>query len=105
LDREYVEQRDGGYYLTGSRVSLASIIYQFREALAPETIRQNFPTLSLEQVYGSVAFYLGHQMEIENYLKMIAERWEQIEHDARPSDLDLHRRLEEARQRPLTEQR
>jgi hypothetical protein len=59
LDREYVEQRDSGYYVTGSRVSLASIVHQFQEASAPETIRQNFPTLSLEQVYGAIAFYLG----------------------------------------------
>jgi len=28
MHREYVEMRDGGYYLTGSRVSLASIIYE-----------------------------------------------------------------------------
>jgi uncharacterized protein (DUF433 family) len=105
LDGEYVEQRDSGYYVTGTRVSLASIVHQFQEGSAPETIRQNFPTLSLEQVYGAIAFYLGHQKEIENYLQRIAEKWEQIEHDARPSDPDLHRRLHEARQRLLTKQR
>jgi uncharacterized protein (DUF433 family) len=102
LDREYVEQRDGGYYIAGSRVSLASIVPQFQEGSAPETIRQSFPTLSLEQVYGAIAFYLGHQKEIENYLQKIAEKWGQIEQDARPSDPDLHRRLDEARQRLLT---
>ena len=105
MDREYVEQRDGGYYISGTRVSLASIIHQFREGGAPETIRLNFPTLSLEQVYGSIAFYLGHQKEIENYLRKLAEKWEQLDHDAEPADLDLHRRLHEARQRLLTEQR
>jgi uncharacterized protein (DUF433 family) len=83
LDCEYVEQRDGGYYIAGSRVSLASILHQFQEGSAPETIRQSFPTLSLEQVYGAIAFYLGHQKETENYLQKIAEKWEQIEHDAR----------------------
>jgi uncharacterized protein (DUF433 family) len=102
LDCEYVEQRDGGYYIAGSRVSLASIVHQFQEGSAPETIRQSFPTLSLEQVYGAIAFYLGHQKETENYLQKIAEKWEQIEHDARPSDPDLRRRLDEARQRLLT---
>lgn len=102
MDREYVEQGDGGYYVAGSRVSLASIVHQFQEGAAPETIRQNFPTLSLEQVYGAIAFYLGHQQEVENYLQKMAEKWEQIEHDARPSDPDLHRRLDEARQRLLT---
>jgi uncharacterized protein (DUF433 family) len=105
LDHEYVEQRDSGYYVTGSRVSLASIVHEFQEGSAPETIRQNFPALSLEQVYGAIAFYLGHQKEIEHYLQRIAEKWEQIEHDARPSDPDLHRRLHEARQSLIPRQR
>jgi uncharacterized protein (DUF433 family) len=104
LDREYVEQREGGYYVTGSRVSLASVVHQFQEGSAPKTIR-HFPTLSLEQVYGAIAFHLGHQKEIENYLQKVAEKWEQIEHDAQPSDPDLQRRLDEARRRLFTEQR
>lgn len=48
MHREYVEQRDGAYYLVGSRVSLASIVYEYRDGAVPETIRHNFPTLSLE---------------------------------------------------------
>ena len=61
MQREYVEIRNSGYYLAGSRVSLASIVYEYRDGAAPETIRQNFPTLSLEQIHGAIAFYLGHQ--------------------------------------------
>jgi uncharacterized protein (DUF433 family) len=62
---EYVEQRDGGYYVAGARVSLDSIVYAFRGGEGPETIQQNFPSLTLEQVYGAIAFYLGHQAEID----------------------------------------
>jgi uncharacterized protein (DUF433 family) len=58
--QQYVEERVGGYYLAGSRVSLASVIPAFREGASPETIRQNFPSLSLGQVYGAIAFYLDH---------------------------------------------
>jgi uncharacterized protein (DUF433 family) len=43
---EYVERRNGGYYVAGSRVSLASIICEFRAGASPESIRQNFATLS-----------------------------------------------------------
>jgi uncharacterized protein (DUF433 family) len=62
---EYVEERGGGYYLAGSRVSLASVILGFRDGASPETIRQNFPSLSLAQVYGAIAFYLSHPDESE----------------------------------------
>src|SRR6266536_1402318 len=68
MQREYVEERGGAYYVAGSRVSLASIIYEYRDGAAPETIRQNFRTLSLEQIHGAIAFYLGHQEQAEAYL-------------------------------------
>ncbi len=57
---EYIEQREGGYYVAGTRVSLDSLVYAFRGGESPETIQQQFPSLSLEQVYGAIAFYLGH---------------------------------------------
>jgi hypothetical protein len=40
--REYVEQRNGGFYITGTRVSLDSIVCSFKSADSPEAIRQNF---------------------------------------------------------------
>jgi uncharacterized protein (DUF433 family) len=94
---EYVEQRNGGYYVSGSRVSLASIVSQFEEGASPETIRQNFPTLSLEQVYGSIAFFLAHEKEVRNYLQKLDKKWDELERTAEPADPKLHQRLEEAR--------
>jgi uncharacterized protein (DUF433 family) len=43
----YIEVREGGYYIPGSRVSLSSIISCFREGASPEAIRESFPTLTL----------------------------------------------------------
>ncbi len=61
----YIEQRDGGYYVAETRVSLDSLVYAFRSGESPETIQQQFPSLSLEQVYGAIAFYLGHQTDVD----------------------------------------
>ena len=61
----YVEQRNGGYYVPASGVSLDSIVYAYRRGELPETIRQNFPTLTLEQVYGAIAFYLHHRKDVD----------------------------------------
>lgn len=49
---EYIEERNGGYYIAGTQVSLASIVYAFREGQSPESILDYFETLTLEQVYG-----------------------------------------------------
>ena len=101
MQQEYVEVRNGGYYVAGSRVSLASIIHEYREGAAPETIRQNFPTLSLEQIHGSIAFYLGHQEEAETYLADLENKWDELERAAKPASPELQQRIEEAQKRRL----
>ena len=68
--RDYVEHKDNGYWVAGSRVSLDSVVLRFLEGLAPETIvAESFPVLSLEQVYGAIAFYLGNRAEVDAYLR------------------------------------
>src|SRR5450432_1779682 len=62
---EYIEQRNGGFYIAGTRVSLDSIVYSFKAGDSPETVRQNFSSLTLEQVYGAITFYLAHEREVD----------------------------------------
>jgi uncharacterized protein (DUF433 family) len=104
MQREYVEVRSGGYYVTGNRVSLASIVYEYRDGATPETIRQNFPTLSLEQIHGAIAFYLGHQEQVEAYLQELDRKWDQLESAAKAADPELQHRIEEAKKRLLAKQ-
>ena len=40
-------------------------MYSFKAGDSPETIRQNLSSLTLEQVYGAVAFYLAHEQEVD----------------------------------------
>jgi len=56
MNKVYVEERDGGYWIAGTRVSLDSIVYAFRRGAAPESIRRSFPVLTLEEVYGAITF-------------------------------------------------
>jgi uncharacterized protein (DUF433 family) len=101
MQYEYVEMRDGGYYVSGSRVSMASIIHEYRDGAAPETIRQNFPTLSLEQIHGAIAFYLGHEHEAATYLAALEKKWDELDGTAKPASPELQQRIEEARKRRL----
>ena len=66
--KDYVIQIDGAYRITDSRVSLASVVYAWRDGLSPESIKENFPVLTLEEVYGAITFYLANQEEIDTYL-------------------------------------
>jgi len=99
MSTQYVEMRHGAYYLAGSRVSLASIIYEYRDGSTVETIRANFPTLSMEQIHGAIAFYLDNRGEAEAYLRRLENKWEELERAAEPADPDLQQRIEEAKRR------
>ncbi len=100
MDRNFVERRDSGFYLVGSRVPIDRIVREYRDGEQPEAIRSHYPTLSLEQVNGAIAFYLGHKDEVE---KVMAER-EHVENDFRkshPAPPHLKEKLERARQQLL----
>ena len=99
--REYVERRNGGSYVAGTRVSLDSIVYSFKAGDSPETIRQNFSSLTLEQVYGAIAFYLAHEQEVDTSIR---EGEEEIRRSVPPlseSRPELYARLERARVQDL----
>jgi uncharacterized protein (DUF433 family) len=67
---EYIEQRNGGYYLAGTRISLDSVVYAFNRGDSPERILEEFPLLKkLSSVYGAIAFYLDHKAELDKYLE------------------------------------
>ena len=69
MQSEYIEERNGGYYVAGTRISLDSIVYAFNLGQSPEAIQEGFPSLKLAQIYGAIAFYLDHQAEIDKYLE------------------------------------
>lgn len=70
---EYVERRNDNIYVGSSRVTLESIVVLWRRGERPEEIREGFPTVSLAAIYGSIAYYLDHQEEIDNFLRQNAE--------------------------------
>ncbi|NET58578.1 MAG: DUF433 domain-containing protein [Symploca sp. SIO2E6] len=69
ITKEYIEKRNNAYYIKDSRISLDSVVYAFLNGFSPEGIAQSFPLLTLEQIYGAIAYYLGNQREIDNYLQ------------------------------------
>ena len=94
---EFVERSNGGLYVAGSRISLATVIYSFRDGESPETIQQHFPSLSLAQVYGAIAHYLSNPEESEAYLAAEKLAWLALERSLAPDDALLHHRLQAGR--------
>jgi uncharacterized protein (DUF433 family) len=97
MTKEYIEQRDGNYYVAGTRISLDSIVHAFRRGESPETICQNFELLRLEEVYGAIAYYLANQADIDVYLIRQSGKWAEGRRDADPLPVNLRERLMRAR--------
>lgn len=76
---EYVEVRDGGYYVAGTRIGLDVVVYDFRRGQSAEAIFEAYPFIgSLAKVYGAITFILEHPAEVEAYLKDQERHFEQI---------------------------
>jgi uncharacterized protein (DUF433 family) len=97
MAKEYIEERDGNYYIAGTRISLDSIVHAFRRGESPETICQNFELLRLEDVYGAIAYYLADQSAIDAYMIRQGEKWAEGKRNAEPLPTDLRERLMRAR--------
>lgn len=89
----YIENIEGCYRIVGKRVSLDSIVYAFSEGQSPETIMQFFPVLTLEEVYGAIAFYLANQAEIDIYLAEGEQAFETLRQESREKNRDLYAKI------------
>jgi uncharacterized protein (DUF433 family) len=95
--KEYVEQRDGGYYLADSRIGLDSIVYRFREGASPESLLRSFPAAgSLDKIYGAFTYYLSHKEVVDAYLREQEQRVREM--PIQPGSEALVEKLKRAKQ-------
>lgn len=99
MAKEYIEQRNSGYFIEGTRVSLDSVVYAFLRGESPEGIAESFPALTLEQIFGALAFYLAHQEQMDSYLSEGRREFETLRREARHNYPALYAKLDEARQK------
>ena len=92
--KRYIEPDSQGVLRVGSLgASLDSVVIAFQEGHSPETIQQLYPALSLEEVYGAVAYYLANRNEVDQYLKRQEQLWEQARQDTAQNPSPVVQRL------------
>lgn len=97
MSKHYVEWRDGGYYVADTRVSLDSVVYAFLRGESPDGIVESFPSLTLEQAYGAIAYYLAHQEAINSYLEQGRAEFARMREGSRRKHPALYAKLKAAR--------
>jgi uncharacterized protein (DUF433 family) len=76
---------NGRMRVSGTRVLLDLIVYAYHQGQTPENIVQMYPSLSLEQIYLAIGYYLRNRNDVDAYIKQMEQDAEvvqkQIEQD------------------------
>ena len=64
----------GAFRVGNSRVTLDTVVSAFRDGATAEEIAEQYPAISLGQVYAVIAYYLAHTAEVDDYLKAREQR-------------------------------
>ena len=77
---QYVDIRNGAYYVAGTRIGLDVIASEFWAGRSPESIFEAYPAIgSLGKVYGAVTFLLENADAVASYLQEQAQRYQAIQ--------------------------
>jgi uncharacterized protein (DUF433 family) len=95
----YTDQ-DGRMRVSGTRVLLDLIVEAYRRGETPEHIVQMYTTLTLDQVYLAIGYYLRHRETVDDYIRQMDKEAEQLrqeweaEHPPKVSKAELLARLQ-----------
>jgi uncharacterized protein (DUF433 family) len=111
MSKEYVTQLDYefngepriAYRITGTRISLDSVIINWLNGETPESISQDFHPLPLEKIYGAIAFYLANREMIDEYLRQVATDFDKLREELREKNHLLYQKLAAHRQEKLSQ--
>jgi uncharacterized protein (DUF433 family) len=57
--------------VAGTRVTLLTLMDAFQEGASAEEIQQEYPSVTLAEVYAVIAFYLSRREEVDAYLATV----------------------------------
>jgi uncharacterized protein (DUF433 family) len=81
---------DSGTIRVGeTRITFDTIVRAFRDGATPEQIVNDFDSLTLEQVYLTVGYYLRHRSKLDAYLAERGRQAEELRQRVEASQRDL----------------
>jgi len=60
---------DGVVRVSGTRVTLDTIVYAFLDGATAEEIAQQYPSVSLPDIYSVIGYYLNQSAKVNEYLQ------------------------------------
>lgn len=79
-------------------MTLDSIVREFKDGATPEQIQEDYPSVTLSDIYLVVAYYLQHSRAVEDYLNAQAQAAREVRREVE-SRIDTRGLRERLRQR------
>ena len=90
--------------IAGTRVGIETVLRDYREGASPEEIILRYPTLSLEQVYATITYYLANREKVDTYLEQVRRQQEEAFNEQQRQPNEFVRSLRERLERYRTAQ-
>lgn len=63
--------------LKGHRIGIDDVLSYYLDGYTPEEMAAHLPTLSLEEIYATITYYLRNRAQVDAYLVRLAARREE----------------------------
>jgi uncharacterized protein (DUF433 family) len=88
--------------IKGHRISLENVLEYFNKGVTPEQIqREVYPSLTLEEVYATITYYLRNKAQVEEYVRAgeaVADAYYQEHLQREPDEVTKRLRALKAKQ-------
>jgi uncharacterized protein (DUF433 family) len=70
-----IRESGGALRVGGTGLTLETVLWAFQQGATPEDITDQFPSLTLAEVYDVIAYYLRHRGDVDQYLAQQEEQY------------------------------
>lgn len=68
--------------IRGTRVPVVSVVREYKaKRRTPEQLTRRFPTLTIEQVYATILYYLRNRAAVDDLIRELDEWYDQMEEE------------------------
>jgi len=84
--------------IKGTRVGIETVLDDYLEGASPEEIAARYRSLSLEQIYATITYYLRNRAQVDAYLKAWRQYTDQAWQEQERNPSEVVKRLRQLRE-------
>jgi len=84
--------------IKGTRVGIETVLDDYLEGSSPEEIAARYRSLSLEQVYATITYYLRNRAQVDAYLEAWRQYTDQAWHEYERNPSEVVKRLRQLKE-------